>query len=45
MADSVSDLNISVHKKKSQHEGILYPCNQCEYAATSSSHLKKHKES
>ena len=31
--------------KKSKHEGIIYPCDQCEYAATSLSHLKNHKKS
>ena len=40
------------YKKKSKHrktkqENIArrYPCDQCEYAATHSSHLKRHKES
>ena len=31
--------------KESKHEGIRYPCDQCEYAATRLGHLKSHKES
>lgn len=26
------------------HQGIKYPCDQCEFSATSTSYLKKHKE-
>lgn len=26
------------------HEGILYPCDQCNYVATRTDHLKSHKE-
>ena len=31
--------------KRSKHEGIKYPCDQCEYAITSTTNLKQHKES
>ena len=30
--------------KEAKHEGIRYPCDQCEFAATSMSNLKVHKE-
>ena len=29
---------------KSKHEGVRYPCDQCNYAANQLAHLKKHKE-
>ena len=32
------------HHKKAKHEGIRYPCDQCEYSATQVGTLKKHKE-
>ena len=32
-----------VHKK-SKHEGIRYPCNECEYAAIQVADLKRHKK-
>ena len=28
----------------SKHEGIKYPCDQCEYSAVNLSNLKQHKE-
>ena len=31
--------------KRSKHEGIKYPCDQCEYASTSTTNSKQHKES
>lgn len=31
--------------KKNVHEGITYPCRQCDYAATTAAHLKNHKKS
>jgi len=30
--------------QKSQHEGVRYSCNQCEYQATSQVNLKKHQK-
>ena len=33
------------HHKESKHDGIRYPCNQCDYAATTSGSLKTHNES
>ena len=30
--------------KKSKHEGVRYPCDQCEYAATQVSNLIQHKK-
>ena len=33
------------HHKKTLHEGILYTCDQCEYAVRSLTNLKNHKES
>ena len=33
------------HHKKSKHEGIRYPCDLCDYAATTLTNLKKHKKS
>ena len=30
---------------RSKHEGVRYPCNQCEYQATTQGSLKTHKES
>ena len=30
--------------KEAKHEGIRYPCDQCEFAATRISLLKRHKE-
>ena len=30
---------------KSEHEGIVYPCNQCDYKAKQNSQLKSHKKS
>ena len=35
--------NLKIHKK-SQHEGVRYPCDQCDYIATTYGHLKIHKE-
>ena len=29
--------------KRSVHEGIKYPCNQCEYLASRKEHLDRHK--
>ena len=29
---------------KYKHEGVRYPCGQCEYAATTASGLRKHIE-
>ena len=29
---------------KAKHEGIKYPCNQCDYVATQQSNLKTHKK-
>ena len=31
--------------KESKHEGIRYPCDQCDYAASMAKDLKRHKES
>ena len=31
--------------KESKHEGIRYPCNQCEFASTKPGILKAHKKS
>ena len=31
--------------KESKHEGMRYPCDKCEYAATTASNLRKHIES
>ena len=31
--------------KKSKHEGIRYPCDQCDHAAITLANLKHHKES
>ena len=36
--------NLRKHKN-TKHDGERYPCDQCDYAATISSHLKDHKES
>ena len=33
------------HLKELKHEVVGYPCDQCDYAATTSSSLKQHKES
>ena len=30
---------------ESIHEGVRYPCKQCEYAATQAGDLKRHVES
>ena len=30
---------------ESKHERVRYPCDKCEYAATSASHLKRYIES
>ena len=30
--------------KESKHEGIRYPCNECEYTATVAGKLRRHKE-
>ena len=35
--------NLKIHKE-AVHEGIRYPCDQCEYSATQKQNLKKHKE-
>ena len=40
--DTASHLNM--HKER-KHEGIRYPCDQCDYTATQASHLNRHKES
>ena len=32
------------HIVKSKHEGVRYPCNKCEYAATTASNIKRHIE-
>ena len=37
-------ISLSAHMK-SVHQGIKYPCKQCEYKATQQSSLKKHFES
>ena len=29
---------------KYKHEGVRYPCDQCEYSATTVSNIKKHIE-
>ena len=31
--------------KKSKHDGVRYPCDKCEYSATTLSDLKRHKKS
>ena len=33
------------YHKKSKHEGIQYPCDQCEYAASELGNLHQHKQS
>ena len=33
--------NLAKHIK-SQHQGIVYPCNECEYKAKQTTHLKVH---
>ena len=33
------------HNKQSKDIGVRYPCNQCDFAATTLDTLKKHKES
>ena len=36
---------MSVKKhKESKHQGIRYPCDECQYAAQTSYNLKRHKE-
>ena len=35
---------LKVHRE-SKHEGVRYPCNECEFAATAAFVLKRHKES
>ena len=30
--------------KESKHEGIRYPCNECDYAGPTRAHLKRHKK-
>ena len=30
--------------KEGKHEGIRYPCDQCDYASTTTTHLERHKE-
>ena len=30
--------------KESKHEGMLYTCDECAYAATQPSNLKRHKK-
>ena len=30
---------------KSKHEGVKYPCNQCDYKATGKRHLPQHVKS
>ena len=31
--------------KQSKHDGVRYPCDQCDYAATDPSNLNKHQQS
>ena len=31
------------HHKELKHEGVKYPCDQCDYVATNSSNQKRHK--
>ena len=33
------------HLKELKHEGVIYLCDQCDYAATTSINLKQHRES
>ena len=41
---SIYSSNLSQHIK-SKHEGVRYPCDQCDYVATGKGHLKIHKKS
>ena len=34
--------NLNIHKQY-KHEGIRYTCDQCDFMATQSGHLKRHK--
>jgi len=41
---SANKTNLKQHRKVVKHIGMRYPCDQCEYIATSVSHTKSHKE-
>ena len=41
------NLNFASHLKKhieSIHEGVRFPCDQCDYKATQKTNLKKHRK-
>ena len=35
-------INLLEKSHKGKHEGVTYPCDQCDYAATTLSKLKQH---
>ena len=34
--------NLDEDCSRSEHEGVKYPCNQCDYQATTEGHLQSH---